>query len=100
MNIRPVNSDILFEFQDFVSTNGYFREQSRGGILIAQSQLTALQSSGDVRIATVVAVGPECTVVKEGMRVMIEPLKWTPQFEVNGKTLWKTDEEFIIGVVD
>lgn len=101
MNITPVETDILFEFADYVTKDGTFRETSQGGLIIAQTKLSATQESSKyARVVNVVSVGPNCTVVKPGMTVIVDTLKWTPQFEVNGKSMWKTTEEHIIGIVE
>ena len=52
------------------------------------------------RIATVVAVGPDCKKVKPDDVVIVEKHKWTPAFTVNESTFWRTTEEFILGHVD
>lgn len=100
MNITPVDDDILFEFTDHVTSLGYFREKTKGGIILAESLITASSNSKYSKIGTVKHVGPKCKEVKPGMTVVIEALKWTPQFEIDGKTLWKTNETFVLGIAD
>jgi co-chaperonin GroES (HSP10) len=101
MNLNPIESDILFEFTDHVTSRGFFREKSGGGIIIAQTDYSSTKDSSELaRIATVISTGPECKEVTTGMKVLITPLKWTPQFELNGKSIWKTTEEHILGIIE
>lgn len=100
MNLNPVDTDILFEFTDHVTSLGYFREKTKGGIIMAESQITAASNSQHAKTAIVKHIGPNCEVVKPGMKVIIEPLKWTPQFEIAGKTMWKTNEQYILAIVE
>lgn len=100
MKYTPIDNDILFQFTDHVTSLGFFREKTAGGIILAQSQLTAAQNSSHHKTAIVKSVGPKCVDIKEGMLVIIEALKWTPQFEVEGNTLWKTTEEYVMAVIE
>lgn len=99
MNITPIDDDFLFVFQDHVTSTGYFREKSKGGIIFAESQLTASQNSTHAKIAEIKYVGPKCTL-KPGTTVVIEPYKWTPQFEIEGQTLWKSNEQYVLCLAD
>lgn len=101
MKLNPVDSDILFEFTDLVTSSGFFREKTGGGIIIAQTGYSATKDSSELaRTATVLSVGPKCKEISTGMKILITPLKWTPQFEMNGKPIWKTTEEFVLGVIE
>lgn len=101
MKLEPIEKDIIFAFHDHVTSAGFFKEKSQGGIIIAQSNVSSAQESDQARIGTIVAAGPGCeSFLTEGVKILIEPLKWTPQFEVDGKSYWKTNEQFVLGVVE
>ena len=101
MKIAPIDSDILFEFSDHVTSRGFFREKTSGGIILAQTDVTSAKLTADnARLITVLSVGPKCKEVTPGMVVVVTPLKWSPQFEVNGKSVWKTTEEHILGIIE
>ena len=90
--IQPIRKDILFTFEDGVTSDGIFKEDTGWDFELIPS---AVLGSGH-RVAKILAVGSDCTSVQAGMRVVVEALMWTKQLDVFGQACWKTDESKII----
>lgn len=50
------------------------------------------------RWARVLAIGPKCTEVQVGDRVLVTAQKWTEGFKHDGVWLWMTTEEHILAL--
>jgi co-chaperonin GroES (HSP10) len=95
--LNPIHKDVVFQFEEGVSASGTFKEKTDWGFEIKED---ATQGGDSHRIVNVIATGPECVNVQAGMKVVVEALMWTNQFDVNGSQYWKTDESKIIAIMD
>lgn len=99
--LRPILDHILFKFEDeLVTYQGIqqFKETRASGIYIHTS---FDHNAKQPRWINVVAVGPDVSEeVQPGMRVLVEPLKWTPGVKYHEEEFWMTKEENILAVDD
>lgn len=95
--LKPIHKNIIFIFEDSVSATGSFKEKTDWGFEIKEDQT---YGGNEHRIAKIVSTGPECTIVKPGMTVIIEALMWSNQFDIDGTQHWQTDETKIVAVID
>jgi co-chaperonin GroES (HSP10) len=96
MNIRAIHNQILFQFLDKVTVEGYFEEEkTKTGIVILSHFDTSAKTS---RWAKIISLGPACSdfLKKEGCEILIENLKWSIGVPFNGERLWKTDEDMLL----
>lgn len=91
--LRPLGDSILFVFLDEANEKG-FQNTTESGI-VYKSFDTDLKSP---RWGKVLAVGPKVEEVKPGMKVLIEPLRWTDGFKFDGVKIWKTIEKEIMAI--
>ncbi|MGI0076384.1 MAG: hypothetical protein ACREAU_03145 [Nitrosopumilaceae archaeon] len=100
--IRPIKNNILFQFlpEEVIKIQGKkaFKTITPAGVHIISYDDATKQP----RWGTVLYVGPEVkdTEVRPGMKILIEPLKWTYMVIFNNTPLWMTRPEFVIGVDD
>lgn len=84
----PLTNTILFAFLEEVS-DGQFRERTSWGLELAMSPD---QQAKNARWGRVLAIGPDIkSEVQPEDRIYIEPLMWTPGFEMDGVKIWRTD---------
>lgn len=102
MKLEPIETDIIFKFCDRVNSNGFFQEKRQSGLIIPTTHQQALHDSGHLsRVVEVVAYGPKCSDdIKNNNLLIVQAGMWTPQFEFNNELLWKTDEQYILGVAE
>lgn len=94
--LQAFGNGIIFKFQDEL-LGGMFAQTTESGIYIPPSHQDTTQST---RISTVVAVGPRVKNVTVGDNVLIEPLKWTEHFVIDGQKFWKTDEDQVLAICE
>ena len=96
-NFTPLRNNILFTFFDQVYSR-QFLEKTESGIVIAGTFDEALNKG---RWARVEMVGPDVpSDITIGAEVLIEPLKWTEKFQLNGKIYWQTNSDHIMAIND
>lgn len=96
MNIRAIHNQILFQFLDKVTFDGFFEEEkTSSGLVILGGFDTSAKTS---RWAKIISLGPACSKIlkKEGCEILIENLKWTKGVPLDGEMLWKTDEDMLL----
>lgn len=97
-NIKPIRNHIIFQFiEEKVRHMGVaqFKETTDWGFEIVRAD----ESAGKARWVTVKVVGPEVPDdIKPGMSVLVDTLKWTNEFEVDGESYWRTDSDCILAV--
>jgi hypothetical protein len=108
MTLRAIANHVIFVFQDeFVrrSSDGastdkkerHFVEKTSWGFKFANTK----DSMNSARWGVVLAVGPLCDdEIQPGMRILIEPLKWTNGVQVGEDWFWRTDDVSILAVDD
>lgn len=98
MKLRAIYNHIIFQFEDEALTYGgvtQFREKTPAGILIVNYDRSVKRA----RWGNVISVGPKVLpCIKSGMRILIEPLKWSSTFMVNGEKYWRTDSDNVMGI--
>lgn len=99
--LRPFHNHIIFEFEDkaiFQDGVTQFVDQTETGIEIVRSK----ESCDFGRWGYVVFLGPEAIEegFEVGMRIFIEPLKWTNALKFNGTDIHRTDTEQILAIDD
>lgn len=97
MNIRAIHNHILFQFLDRVTANGQFEEERTTGGLFLISDHD--KSAKNARWAKIISLGPECSNLLrvEGCEILIDNLRWTKGVPFNGETIWRTDEDQLLG---
>lgn len=95
MTLHPLGSTVLFKFLDETrGAQGSFSERTRSGLIIPTLQ----QTQKGERWGQVVAAGPEAADVAVGDYILIEPLMWTRNAELDGEKFWKTNTDKIMAV--
>ncbi len=95
MKLKPIKKHIVFKFNEAVDSKGFFEKKTSWGLEIRGS---GDDSAKAPRWVTVVAVGPDCELIKPGDQVLVKPLKWSIRFNFDGEQLWRTDETQLIAV--
>jgi len=104
-DIYPIKNHILFAFEDeiVISNNTrMFRETLDWGLPSGLKFQLVTNPDRSVKLArwgVVLRSGPEA--IKDfppGVRILIEPLKWTLMAEWNGQRFWRTDVDQILAV--
>jgi len=97
--LRPIHNHILFQFEQGKTKHqgiSQFQEKTDWGFQYADSD-ESLETGRWVRV---IHVGPEVPDdIKPGMRVCVDKLKWTTDFEFEGQTYWRTDSDQVL-VID
>lgn len=101
MDYQTILNHVVFEFIDEVH-NGQFAEEMIGSIMLANKGKDFQNDASLSRIALVLDVGPKCTFVKAGDKVIVEKQCWTPGFKPfqESKEIWRTEEKHILAIVD
>lgn len=101
ITLRPILDNVLFQFEDELATAGgikQFRETTAWGFDLRSSFDHNVKQPRWVRV---VAVGPDVSeAVQPGMRVLVEPLKWTDGLPLEDQIYWSTKEEHVLAVDD
>lgn len=95
MAIKPLRNNFLFTFLND-SRDGTFVNRTKGKIMIVSAELDSQGILG--RWAKVLAVGREVEDFGPGDIVLIAPGKWTTGFKHDNITIWKSDDEWVLGV--
>lgn len=91
--LRPLGNSILFQFLDETrGAQGSFSERTRSGLIIPTLQ----QTQKGERWGKVVAVAPDVPDVQVGDYILIEPLMWTRNAELDGEKFWKTNADKVM----
>lgn len=94
--IELLNDKIAFRFiEDRPNSN--FRTLSKTGIIVAESTEKLV---GKARWGEVILIGPDVNDVKEKDYILVEPLRWTTELELEGVPdgFWMTDEKSVLAV--
>lgn len=97
-HLKAIRNHIVFQFVDeeikHMGVN-QFEESTNWGFKYVRVD----ESTGRARWITVVSVGHEVPEeIQPGMRVLVDNLKWSPGFEHDFETYWRTDSDHILGV--
>jgi co-chaperonin GroES (HSP10) len=95
MRLRAIKNHIIFQFIDEVDSKGQFVETTKWGFVIPGQFDNSAKSP---RWGIVKEVGPEVKHVKVGQQVLINALKWTAGFKLDGVRNWRTDESQVAAV--
>lgn len=96
-NIDPLSDKVIFQFSERV-TNGKFINERESG-LVDDLGHDYLMYGGISRKAVAIAIGAAVSGVKVGDEFIVENLKWTPEFVVNGESYWMTTDKHVLGIV-
>ena len=91
--LKPLHDSILFVFLDEASRNGFTNKTEAG--IIYKSLDDSAQSA---RWAKVLAVGPKVKIVKPGMTILIDALRWTEGIIYDGVKIWRTVEKDVSAI--
>lgn len=94
MNLEPIGSNIIFEFTDTVVDGKFVGERSNG--LIQDFGTRYLEYGALCRRIRVKHVGPDCKSATIDNEYVVENLKWTKSFIVNGHEYWMTREQHLL----
>lgn len=96
MSLKPINSNVVFKFLDDTFKAGgkrQFQSVTASGIVI-QSQDESVKEN---RWGVIQAIGPDVkSELKVGDVILVEALKWTQAFKVDGENVWLTSEDCIL----
>lgn len=95
MQVKPLNSNIIFTFDEETSSGGFIPKT--GGLIIVPQNI---EHNREPKWGMVESVGPSVHDVKPGDYILIEPLMWSLGFELEGKKFWKTDESKVMAISD
>lgn len=98
-DITAICDQIIFEFIDGFSnqTLKQFADKTEWGFEIVRHK----ESLEFPRWVRVLSIGPDVSDnIKVGMLVLVEPLKWTNEYKVNGNRYWNTTEKHVLAVND
>ena len=94
--LRAIRNHILFQFEDDYTYHmgvRQFDSKTDWGFSVVRSD----ESTQDPRWVRIVAVGPKVPEdLKPGMRVLVEPLKWTKAVMFEGEEYARTDSDCIL----
>lgn len=96
---QPIKNHIIFRFNDAVDHDGKFIEKHNLLHIISGD---FDHSAKRPRWGTVVMAGPDADadVRTPGTQILIENLKWTLGFTLDGQRLWRTDDSVILAVAE
>lgn len=96
MKLKPIGKNIIFKFLEEVSSGGFV--PSSGGLIQLVKQ--NLDHNREPKWGKVMLCGPlvDTADINVGEYILVEPLQWTPGFEVDGVMCWKTDATKIMMV--
>ena len=96
--LKAIRNHIIFQMEDnMVKHMGalQFEEKTDWNFTIVRSD----DSTSLPRWGIVIKVGNEVPEdIQPGMRILIEPLKWTNYFEFEGEKFWRTDSDAVMGI--
>jgi hypothetical protein len=94
MKLSPLGKNIIFMFLEDVSDGG-FVPSSGGKIQLVRQNLDHNRTP---KWGRVLLTGPQVPAndIKVGDYILIEPLMWTPGFEVDDLKCWKTDSDKVM----
>lgn len=102
MTITPLRNRMIVRLEG--TSNGKLSDYtSEGGIVMLGGDMDVGYNITDGlkdRWAEVLAVGPTCTDIKKGDRVLITQGKWTEAARVGSVYFWMTEEEHVLLVDD
>lgn len=94
--IEPLRNHVVFQFEETKVQHmgvSQFKEKTDWGLEFVRVE----ESAQSPRWGIVTHVGPEVPdVIKPGMRVLIEKLKWTNEMKVGDQYYWRTDSDQIL----
>lgn len=104
LKCKAILNHVVFIFKDEVH-QGQFAEEKIGSIILANKGKDFKSDANLSRLATVHSVGPECKLVKVGDTIIVEKQCWTPGFIIqddqdNNVEVWRTDERYVVAIVD
>lgn len=95
---KAILNHIIFQFEEGEIKHmgiSQFKEKTAWGFEFANT-LDGMETPRFVRI---VAVGPNAdATLQPGMRVCVDKLKWTTDFDFEGEKYWRTDSDQILFV--
>lgn len=93
MNLRAINSDIIFSFVQDIE-NGSFSNKTSWGLVIKNPEADIKQP----RWAKVLLKGDDVKNedINVGEYVLVEPLMWTNRIVYENTSLWKTNESKVL----
>lgn len=97
--LRAIKNHIVFQFTDEFSNRDVkqFKEVTEWGFEVVSHK----DSMEAPRWVDIVAVGPDVyDELQPGMRVLLEPLKWTEAFTYNNIDYWRTDAEAVLAIAE
>lgn len=96
--IKAIRNHVIFQFVDKKTRHmgvSQFEEATDWGFTFVRVDDT----TGNPRWGVVKVVGHEVPEdIQPGMAVLIESLKWTNEFEVDGELFWRTDSDSILAI--
>ena len=96
--IKCLTDSIVFQFEDTVTVDGLFNENSTSKLIYIPP--TTTESGNKDRWGYVTDVGPDVTLCKVGDRVLIAKGMWTPGFMVGDHKFWKTEQQYLVAIYD
>lgn len=94
--LRPIHNHIVFQFEQAKAKHmgiTQFKEETDWGFEYANTD-DSLETGRWGRVAFVGHEVPE--EIKPGMRVCVEKLMWSNEFEFEGELYWRTDYNQIL----
>mgnify|MGYP003544301939 FL=1 len=94
--LKPLNDVIIFQFIDeIMGQKRAFNDVTSTGIVV----VGAASNQRNARWGKVVAAGPKSGTIP-GNFILIDGLKWTVDFVIDGEKHWKTEDNYVLAVCD
>jgi hypothetical protein len=95
--LKALHNHIIFQFEQGMTRHmgvKQFQEKEDWGL----EYVAVDDSTSKPRWVRVIAVGHKCDpVIKPGMRILVENLKWTKEVEFEGELYARTDDSVVLG---
>lgn len=94
MKLEPIGSNLIFQFTDSVVDGKFISNRSSG--IVQDLGNRFLEYGALCRRIRVHHIGPQCKNVSIGNEYVVENLKWTKSFIVDGQEYWMTREQHLL----
>jgi hypothetical protein len=96
--LNAILNHIIFQFEEDETKHmgiSQFKEATDWGFEFAATS----EGMESARYVRVIAVGPDADPdIQPGMRVCVDKLMWTTDFEFEGESYWRTDSDQVLFV--
>ncbi len=96
-DIDPLSDKIIFQFSERVISGKFVNQRASG--LVDDLGHDFLMYGGISRKAVAISIGAGVSSIQVGDEFIVENLKWTPEFVIDGESYWMTIDKHVLGIV-